>query len=106
MESLKFLNDDGERKKFCMCLEIFRKLREKVFDYFFYTKIMGKAVENLTILEEMFIMDFDFKNVKDHHWYMTKVKAKYKRLDKESIVKCGYCGREYLVPECEIVVRI
>ena len=34
-----------------------------------------------------------------------RVKAKYKRLDEENVVKCGYCGREYLVPSWENIVK-
>ena len=63
----------------------------------YYHKVMSKGIENFTIGEELFIVDYDYDGVKGLYEYLRFTKMKMKKIGENDVFLCR-CKREYYLP--------
>lgn len=94
MVSIKYLNEGFIRTP-CVCWRLFRKAGEKLSDMIPYQKLMAKGIENLTIGDELFVINYDIDEVKSMYVRLQNLGTKI-----DSLYVCQ-CGRKYLLPDFE-----
>ena len=85
MVSIKFLNE-GCVESLCVCWVLFKKFSSQMDELCRYEKLVAKGIDNLTVKEDIFVVSFEFEQLKALH-------QRLKGFIFPSDV-CG-CGRRY-----------
>ena len=85
-----------------MCVELFDILCSKYFDYVDFKRLLRKGAENLSLGEELRVVNFDFEDFKSAYDYFCEVKMI--KCDSDGKYFCS-CQQKYLIPKwMDIVV--
>ena len=104
MMIIKFLNE-GFVVRACTCQGSFCKLRSALGDLFYYFECLSKGIENLTLGEELFFVDFDCDKVELLYNHIRFVKMAFEKVGEKNVYMC-WCKREYFLPSFEIVIDL
>ena len=88
MVSIKYVNEGFIRTPY-ICWRLFWKAGQKLSEMIPYQKLLTKGIENLTIPDELFVINFD----------IDEVESVYKRLQAITYRGVCQCGRKYVLPE-------
>ena len=66
-------------------------------DLSYYYSLLAKGIENLTLGEEYFVIEFDMDNLKNLHNFLRNEKMKLVKVEDKNVFLCR-CKREYFIP--------